>query len=82
MLVGLLAVFVRRGRVLLGLVVLAHFMMVGGLVMMVRRRLVVRSGLMMMLAGRMLRRFGHGMLLLQVAVIACCKDTTTDREFR
>jgi len=65
MFVGLLAVFVCCGRVMLGLLVLANFMMMGGLVMMVRGRVVVSRCLMMMLAGRMLRRLGHVVFLLK-----------------
>jgi hypothetical protein len=55
MFVGLLAVFVRCGRVLLGLLMLASFMMMGRLMMMVRSRMVAGCRLMMMLAGGMLR---------------------------
>jgi hypothetical protein len=55
MFVGLFAVFVRRGRVMLGLFVLANFMVMGCLVMMVRGRMVVGRCPMMMLTGRMLR---------------------------
>jgi hypothetical protein len=55
MFVGLLTVFVRRGRVMLGILVLANFMMMRCLVMMVRGRMVIRCCPMVMLAGRMLR---------------------------
>jgi hypothetical protein len=64
--VGLLAVFVFRGRVMLGLLALANFMMMGCLVVMVRGRLVMCRCPIMMLAGRMLRRLGHMILLKEL----------------
>jgi len=93
MFVGLLAVFVCCGRVMLGLLVLANFMMMGGLVMMVRGRVVVSRCLMMMLAGRMLRRLGHVVFLLKGLFWGgmssqrstqgpCRNDKTTDSKFR
>jgi hypothetical protein len=60
-LVGLLAMFVRRHGVLLRLVVLAEIMMVSGLVMMMGGGVVMGGGLMMMLARRMLR-LCHGVV--------------------
>ncbi len=55
LLVGLLAMFVRRYGVLLRLLVLAEIVMMSGLVMMMGGGVVMSSGLMMMVARRMLR---------------------------
>jgi hypothetical protein len=52
--------FVSRFGVLLRLFVLAKIMMMGGLMMMMRGRVVTSGGLMMMLTGRMLRGLCHG----------------------
>jgi len=57
--VGLLAVFVGRRGVLLGLIMLADGMVVCRLVVMMGRGTVVRGGIMMMLGGGMLALFGH-----------------------
>jgi len=62
MLVCLLAMFVGRVGVLLGLFVFAKIMMVGSLMMMMRGSVVMSGGLMMMLACRMLRRLCHGVV--------------------
>ena len=61
-LVCLLAMFVGRVGVLLGLFVFAKIMMVGSLMMMMRGSVVMSGGLMMMLACRMLRRLCHGVV--------------------
>jgi hypothetical protein len=57
--VSLLAMFVRRRGMLLGLVMLADGMVVGRLVVMMGCGTVVGSGIMMMLGGGMLGLFGH-----------------------
>ena len=54
-LVSLLAMFVSCVGVLLRLFVFAEIMMMGGLVMMMRRCMVLRGSLVMVLTGRMLR---------------------------
>ena|SRR5271165_4895250 len=61
MLVGLLAMFVRRHGVLLRLLVLAEIVMMSGLVMMMGGGVMMSGGLMMMLARRMLR-LCHGVV--------------------
>ncbi len=58
-LVPLLAVLLRRRRVRLRLVVLAHLVVVGGLEMVVGGRGVVRRRLVMALVGGMFARCGH-----------------------
>lgn len=55
LLVGLLAMFVRRRGVLLRLLVLPEIVMMSGLVMMMSGGVVMRGRLMVMLARRMLR---------------------------
>jgi hypothetical protein len=57
-LVAVLAVLVRRGGVLLGLVVLAVLVVVGRLVVVMGGRRVVGRGLVVVLDGRVLL-FGH-----------------------
>ncbi len=57
--VGLLAMFVGGGGVLLGLVVLTHRMVVGRLVVVMSGRTVVSGGIMMVLGGGMLGLFSH-----------------------
>ena len=54
-LVGHLAVFMGRGRVVLRLVMFTECVMMTCLMMMVRGRMVVGCGMMMMFLGRMLR---------------------------
>ncbi len=58
-LVPLLAVLLRRRRVRLRLVVLAHLVVVGCLQVVVGGRRVVRRRLVMALVGRVLARRGH-----------------------
>jgi hypothetical protein len=58
-LVGVLAMFGGRCRVLLGLIVLVELVMMRRLVMMMRRRVVMGGRLMVMFACRMLRVLGH-----------------------
>jgi hypothetical protein len=53
-LVRLLAVFVCRGCVLLGFVMLAEIVMMGRLMVMMRRGVMVTGRLMVMFASRML----------------------------
>ena len=60
MLVSLLAMFVSCVGVLLRLFVFAEIMMMGGLVMMMRRCVVLSGSLVMVLTGRMLRGLCHG----------------------
>ena len=57
--VGLLAMFVGGGGVLLGLVMLTNRMMVGRLVVMVSRSTVVRGSIVMVLARGVLVLVGH-----------------------
>jgi hypothetical protein len=57
--VGLLTMFVCGGGVLLGLVMLTNRMMVGRLVVMVRRSTVVRGSIVMVLARGVLVLVGH-----------------------
>jgi hypothetical protein len=59
MLVSLLAMFVSCVGVLLRLFVFAEIMMMGGLVMMMRRCVVLCGCLVMVLTGRMLRGLYH-----------------------
>ena len=59
MLVGSLAVLVRRGGVLLRLFMLAKIVVMGRLMMMMRGGVMVSGGVVMMLARRMLGRFCH-----------------------
>jgi hypothetical protein len=54
MLVGKLAMFVSRGCVLLGVVVLAEIVMVGRLMVMMRGGVMVSGRLVVMLARRVL----------------------------
>src|SRR5208282_3466941 len=61
LLVGLLAMFVRRHGVLLRFLVLAEIVMMSGLVVMMGGGVVMGGGLMMMLARRMLR-LCHGIV--------------------
>ena len=60
MLVSLLAMFMSCVGVLLRLFVFAEIMMMGGLVMMMRRCVVLSGSLVMVLTGRMLRGLCHG----------------------
>jgi hypothetical protein len=57
---ALLAMFVSGVGVLLRLFVFAEIMMMGGLVMMMRRCMVLSGSLVMVLTGRMLRGLCHG----------------------
>jgi hypothetical protein len=66
--VGLLAMFVGGGGVLLGLVMLAGGMVVGRLVVMMGRGVVVSGGIVMVLGGGMLGLPGHDRLLAGVEV--------------
>lgn len=61
--VCLSAVLLSRARVRLGLVVLAGIVVMSGLAMVMRSRLVVGSSVMMMLAGCVLGRCSHVLLL-------------------
>jgi hypothetical protein len=63
MLVRLFAMFKGRSGMLLRFFVLAHLVVMRGLVMMMHGRVVVGGGLVMMLARRMLRHYMvlHGM---------------------
>jgi hypothetical protein len=65
MLVAVLAMFVSRRRVLLGLLMLAMGVVVGRLQVMVRRRVMVCGGLHVMLDGRVFVLLCHGRVLLQ-----------------
>jgi hypothetical protein len=58
--VSLLAMFVSYVGVLLRLFVFAEIMMMGGLVMMMRRCVVLSGSLVMVLTGRMLWGLCHG----------------------
>jgi hypothetical protein len=58
--VPLLAMFMSYVGVLFRLFVFAEIMMMGGLVMMVRRCVVMSGSLVMMLTGRMLWGLCHG----------------------
>jgi hypothetical protein len=58
----ILAMVVRRCRVLLGFVVVAVIVVMGRLVVVMGRRFVFRSRLVMMLAGRMRLFLCHGKL--------------------
>jgi hypothetical protein len=53
--VGSLAMFLSRARVLLGFFVFANSVVILGLMMMMRSRVVVSGRLVMMLGSRMLR---------------------------
>ncbi len=57
--VGLLAMFVGGGGVVLGLVMLADGMVVRRLVMMMSRGMVVSGGIMVVFGGGVLLLFGH-----------------------
>jgi hypothetical protein len=57
--VGLLAMFVGGGGVVLGLVMFAGGMVVGRLVVMMSCGMVMRGRIMMVLSRRMLALFGH-----------------------
>src|SRR5271165_1253533 len=61
-LVRMLAMLVSRIGVLLGLLVLAQIVMVGGLMMVMGGGVVMSGGLMMMLTGRMLWGLCHGVI--------------------
>jgi hypothetical protein len=67
MLVGELAMFLGRGGVILRVFVLAHLVMMRGLMMVMRGGVVVSGGGVMVLARRMFGRFGHDYLLLPVS---------------
>jgi hypothetical protein len=58
--VGVVAVLVGGGRVLLGLLVLPVSVVVGGLQVVVCRRVMAGGGVEMMLDRRVLMLFGHG----------------------
>ena len=57
------AVFVSSLGMPLRLIFLAKFVMMGGLMMMMRGRVMISGGLVVMLNGGMLRRFCHGAFL-------------------
>jgi hypothetical protein len=63
--VAMLAVFVSRRRVLLGLLVLSVGVMVGCLQVMVRGGMMVCGGLPVMLDRRVFGLLCHGLVLLQ-----------------
>ncbi len=65
MLVGMLAMLVCRGRVLLGVVVLTMFVMMGGLKMMMGGCVMMGRRLVMVLGRGMLLTFRHRSVLLQ-----------------
>jgi hypothetical protein len=60
MAIGVLAMVVRRGGVLLRLFVVAVIVVMGRLAVVMGRRLMLRRGIVMMLAGRMLLFLCHG----------------------
>jgi hypothetical protein len=62
--VGVLTMLVSRGRMLLGLLVLAISMMMGRLKVMVGGRVMAGRGLVMMVNRRMFVLFWHGCILL------------------
>jgi hypothetical protein len=66
MLVSKLAMLMRRSCVLLGFVVLAECVVMPGLVMMMRRGVVVSGRLMMMLTRWMLRHLNFLLLELDI----------------
>jgi hypothetical protein len=78
--VGVLTMLVSCGRVLLGLLVLAVSMVMGGLKVVVRGGVVTGRGLVMMLNRRVFVLFGHGSVLLQSKVEGW-KRTVTSRAF-
>jgi hypothetical protein len=61
--VGGIAMFLGRRRVLLGFVVFANSVVMLGLMMMMRSRVVMSSRLMMMLSSRVLRCLCHVVFL-------------------
>ncbi len=63
--IGILAMVVRRGGVLLRLFVVAVIVVMGRLTVVMGRRLMVRRGVVMMLAGRVFLFLCHGKVPFQ-----------------